>query len=105
MPASWDLVRRAVDAYPVTPRFLLTGSATAPTHTGAGRIVTVRMRPLSLAERFGSTTSVPTQTSTGLRSTPPWHQRSRFQPASLKQPASGSHTNHQHSRPNDKEKR
>ena len=54
MPASWDLVRRAVDADPDTPRFLLTGSAapaTAPTHTGAGRIVTVRMRPLSLAER------------------------------------------------------
>ena len=54
MPASWDLVRRAVDADPDTPRFLLTGSATpatAPTHTGAGRIITVRMRPLSLAER------------------------------------------------------
>ncbi len=61
MPASWDLVRRAVDSDPVTPRFLLTGSAapaTAPTHTGAGRIVTVRMRPLSLAERFGSASSV-----------------------------------------------
>jgi hypothetical protein len=35
-------------------QFLLTGSASpaaAPTHSGAGRIVTVRMRPLSLAER------------------------------------------------------
>ena len=34
--------------------FLLTGSAVpadAPTHTGAGRIITVRMRPMSLAER------------------------------------------------------
>ncbi len=54
LPASWDAVRRAVDADPYTPRFLLTGSAApeqAPTHSGAGRIVTVRMRPLSLAER------------------------------------------------------
>ncbi len=54
MPSSWDLVRRAVDAHPRPGRFLLTGSATpteAPAHTGAGRIITVRMRPLSLAER------------------------------------------------------
>ncbi len=51
---SWDLVRRAVDDRPTPGRFLLTGSASpqAPqTHSGAGRIVTVRMRPLSLAER------------------------------------------------------
>ncbi len=54
-PASWDLVRRRVDAAPRTARFLLTGSAapaTAPTHSGAGRIVTLRMRPMSLAERL-----------------------------------------------------
>ncbi len=54
MPYSWDLVRREVDRDPAASRFLLTGSAApaeAPTHTGAGRIVTVRMRPLSLAER------------------------------------------------------
>ncbi len=54
MPGSWDLVRRAVDARPSRSRFLLTGSASpspAPTHTGAGRIITVRMRPMSLAER------------------------------------------------------
>ncbi|WP_419944572.1 ATP-binding protein [Candidatus Poriferisodalis sp.] len=54
LPASWDVVRRAVDADPRTPRFLLTGSAApaqVPTHSGAGRIVTVRLRPLSLAER------------------------------------------------------
>ncbi len=51
---SWDLVRRAVDDRPTPGRFLLTGSAspqTPQTHSGAGRIVTVRMRPLSLAER------------------------------------------------------
>jgi len=53
-PTSWDLVRRAVDADPSPARFLLTGSASpteAPTHSGAGRIVTIRMRPMSLAER------------------------------------------------------
>lgn len=53
-PASWDLVRRAVDENPAPSRFLLTGSASpsgAPTHSGAARIVPVRMRPLSLAER------------------------------------------------------
>jgi predicted AAA+ superfamily ATPase len=53
-PSSWDLVRRAVDEDPGGGRFILTGSATptaAPTHTGAGRIVTVRMRPLTLSER------------------------------------------------------
>lgn len=53
-PSSWDVVRRAVDDDPSPGRFLLTGSASpsdAPTHSGAGRIVTVRMRPMSLAER------------------------------------------------------
>ncbi|WP_066584348.1 ATP-binding protein [Cellulomonas timonensis] len=51
---SWDLVRRAVDDRPNPCRFLLTGSAspqTPTTHSGAGRIVTVRMRPMTLAER------------------------------------------------------
>lgn len=55
LPSLWDRVRRSVDHDPSTgARFLLTGS-TAPTevplHSGAGRIVTLRMRPLSLAER------------------------------------------------------
>lgn len=53
-PASWDVVRRAVDEDRSPARFILTGSATPsvrPTHSGAGRIVAVRMRPLSLAER------------------------------------------------------
>jgi len=52
-PPSWDLVRRQVDA-DRSARFLLAGSAApveAPLHSGAGRIVTVRMRPMSLAER------------------------------------------------------
>lgn len=54
LPASWDTVRRSVDTDPTPGRFLLTGSASpsdAPTHSGAGRIVTIRMRPMSLAER------------------------------------------------------
>jgi len=53
-PSAWNRVRRAVDGNPAPARFLLTGSAQpagAATHTGAGRIVPVRMRPLSLAER------------------------------------------------------
>lgn len=54
VPSSWDLVRRAVDEDPTPGRFLLTGSATPAgggTHSGAGRIVRIRMRPLTLAER------------------------------------------------------
>ena len=61
LPASWDLVRRAVDRDPNTARFLLTGSAApieAPTHTGAGRIITMRMRSMSLAERGLGTPTV-----------------------------------------------
>jgi len=53
-PPLWDAVRRAVDRDPAPGRFLLTGSAVAdhvPVHSGAGRIVSVRMRPLTLAER------------------------------------------------------
>jgi uncharacterized protein len=54
VPESWDLVRRAVDAGAEPGRFLLTGStrpAERGTHSGAGRIVSVRMRPLALSER------------------------------------------------------
>jgi predicted AAA+ superfamily ATPase len=53
-PTVWDLVRRSVDRSPQPGRFLLTGSAAptqSPTHSGAGRIVQIRMRPMSLAER------------------------------------------------------
>jgi len=56
LPQVWDLVRRAVDDGAPAGRFLLAGSAVPgppPTHSGAGRIVTVRMRPLAIAERFG----------------------------------------------------
>ena len=53
-PQTWDLVRRAVDADRTPARFLLAGSATPRdpgTHSGAGRIVRLRMRPLTLFER------------------------------------------------------
>lgn len=53
-PSSWDLVRRAVDADRTGGQFLLTGSSIpeeAPAHSGAGRIVDLRMRGLSIAER------------------------------------------------------
>lgn len=63
LPGSWDLVRREVDrATTAGGSFLLTGSATLPagasSHSGAGRIVTVRMRPLTLLERGLGTGSV-----------------------------------------------
>jgi len=53
-PATWDAVRRAVDRGAAPGSFLLTGSASPrnpPTHSGAGRIVTLRMRPMTLHER------------------------------------------------------
>jgi hypothetical protein len=55
VPAVWDRVRRAVDSGTEPGRFLLTGSAASEgsgTHTGGGRIVGLRMRPMSLAERL-----------------------------------------------------
>jgi len=55
LPEIWDAVRRAVDDNPRGGRFLLTGSATLPPgtriHSGAGRIVGLRMRPMTLPER------------------------------------------------------
>ena len=54
LPQVWDLVRRSVDRDRTGGQFLLTGSAapiSAPTHSGAGRITSLRMRPLSVAER------------------------------------------------------
>lgn len=54
LPELWDTVRRSVDADRTPNRFILTGSAYprgAAIHSGAGRILSLRMRPLSLAER------------------------------------------------------
>lgn len=62
LPAVWDSVRRAVDNGVPPGRFLLTGSATphADTlpHSGAGRIMSVRMRPMALCERGVTTPTV-----------------------------------------------
>jgi predicted AAA+ superfamily ATPase len=55
VPDVWDAVRTAVDRGDGEPgRFLLTGSAVPrvqPAHPGTGRILSVRMRPMSLPER------------------------------------------------------
>lgn len=57
VPGSWDAVRGAVDDATDPGQFLLTGSATpsdaARRHSGAGRIVNVTMRTLTLSERLG----------------------------------------------------
>jgi uncharacterized protein len=54
-PAVWDRVRTAVDEDNTGGRFLLAGSAgVAPgvrIHSGAGRIVSIPLRPLSFSER------------------------------------------------------
>jgi uncharacterized protein len=62
-PGLWDHVRRAVDDQaPAKGLYLLTGSATpddaAITHSGAGRIATISMRPMSLFESGHSTGAV-----------------------------------------------
>jgi predicted AAA+ superfamily ATPase len=54
LPVVWDLVRRAVDDRAAPASFLLAGSAApdgSETHSGAGRIIRVRLRPLTVAER------------------------------------------------------
>src|SRR5690625_5165571 len=54
LPHVWDFVRRQVDEDPEGSRFLLSGSAApieTPVHSGAGRILSLKMRPLSLFER------------------------------------------------------
>lgn len=52
VPNTWNAVKRAVDENQQGSQFLLTGSLPdASTHSGAGRIVSIRMRPMSLSER------------------------------------------------------
>jgi hypothetical protein len=52
VPATWDVIRRAVDDGAPPGSYLLAGSASERgAHTGAGRILTLRMRPLTLSER------------------------------------------------------
>ncbi|MFC5379335.1 ATP-binding protein [Aquipuribacter nitratireducens] len=62
VPEVWDVVRRQVDRDPTPGQFLLTGSASprpgATAHSGAGRIVRLRIRPMTLTERLVETPSV-----------------------------------------------
>jgi len=62
VPSTWDLVRRAVDDGAAVGSFLLAGSAApnpkARPHSGAGRIVRLMMRPMSLPERGIDTPTV-----------------------------------------------
>lgn len=61
LPETWDMVRRAVDDGAGAESFLLTGSASPDgggRHSGAGRIPTIRLRPLTLAERLDHPTPV-----------------------------------------------
>lgn len=61
-PSVWDRVRRAVDADSSGGRFLLAGSAAVDPgvriHSGAGRIVSLTMRPMSMSERGLETPTV-----------------------------------------------
>lgn len=55
----WDSVKRAVDQDNSGGQFLLTGSLpTGATHSGAGRITALRMRPMTLPERGVSTARI-----------------------------------------------
>lgn len=59
VPATWDVVRRAVDDGAQPGTYLLAGSAGVHgAHSGAGRIVTLRMRPMTLSERGGAAPTV-----------------------------------------------
>lgn len=55
VPEVWNVIRNAVDEERIPGRFILTGSASpaldATVHSGAGRILSLRMRPMSLYER------------------------------------------------------
>ena len=55
LPETWDRVRRSVDSGAQGGSYLLTGSAAvgpgAHIHSGAGRIVSLVMRPMTIAER------------------------------------------------------
>lgn len=60
-PQVWDMLRRAVDDGADPGRFLITGSSAprgATVHSGAGRIDSFRMRPMSLSERGLETPTV-----------------------------------------------
>jgi len=55
LPETWDMARRWVDEGAAPGSLLITGSASLPsgidTHSGSGRILGLRMRPMALFER------------------------------------------------------
>ena len=57
VPVVWDAVRRMIDEHRVPGQFILSGSSraaiTADIHAGAGRILPLRLRPMTLSERRG----------------------------------------------------
>lgn len=61
-PDIWNPMRRACDDRGIPGQFILTGSASPPDeitrHSGAGRVLRVRMRPMSLFESGESTGEV-----------------------------------------------
>lgn len=61
-PAIWDAVRTDIDGSHLSGQYILTGSSTPrrekPRHSGAGRIATVKMRPMTLFESGDSDGSV-----------------------------------------------
>ena len=62
VPTVWDAVRRCIDEDRVPGRFILSGSSraalAADVHAGAGRILPVRLRPMTLCERRGEAPAV-----------------------------------------------
>lgn len=62
IPQIWDAVRRMIDQDRSPGRFLLSGSSraavTADVHAGAGRILPLRLRPMTLSERRGESPAV-----------------------------------------------
>lgn len=63
VPQVWDAVRRMIDDDRSPGRFILSGSSraavTADVHTGAGRILPLRLRPMTLSERRDEVPAVP----------------------------------------------
>ncbi|HRA20936.1 MAG: ATP-binding protein [Ardenticatenia bacterium] len=61
-PEIWNHIRRTVDERRGTGHFILTGSSVPPDdetrHVGAGRIIRLRMRPMTLSESGRSTGTV-----------------------------------------------
>ncbi|WP_419862424.1 ATP-binding protein [Candidatus Poriferisodalis sp.] len=62
VPTVWDAVRRSIDEERSPGRFILSGSSRAAmrtdVHAGAGRILPVRLRPMTLSERRGTAPAV-----------------------------------------------